>query len=439
MLALLNKVWRPGLFILGALAFFLGAYFYFFRSSYDPPPTLDIPFETFSAPSSTFSTFVEVPPIQEGVLLVDAAHSNDFDEGEIGSLISRVKDRGYDVEFLGERRLGGFRPPGLGERPALLEEKLREADSFAVVLPRNSYINEERRLVEEFVRKGGKLHLIGDPTRTNEINSLAEGFGTSFRPDYLYNTREYDINHQNIFIREFAPDELTAGLREIVFYTAGSIESSGTGLALAGGNTQSSMIKRIEPFYPMVKAAEGQVLAIHDLTFMVPPQNSIPDNDRLISNIADFLTDSQREFDLADFPHFFKEEVDVLLGRADLFDLGTEARAALSAFGINSDIKGLEDLTRDTLYIGLYEDSADVAQYLGVAGVQVDEALRTPFTPGVALEGTGIILLDRTQERHVLVLLGDSRGSVLDMLGRLVSGRYRRGMVSDSLGVYRSF
>ena len=439
MLALLNKVWRPGLLILVSLAFFLGAYFYFFRDSYEPPPTLDIPFETLAAPSSTFSTFVEVPLIRKGVLLVDAAHSNDFDEGEISSLTSRVEDRGYNVEFLGERRLGGFRPPSLGERLHLLEENLRKADSFAVILPRNSYIREEMLLIEEFVGKGGKLLLIGDPTRTHDVNSLAKSFGTSFRPDYLYNTTEYDINHQNIFIRDFTSDELTKGLSQVVFYTAGSIESSGTGLAFSDGNTQSSLVKSIEPFHPVVKAAEGQVLAISDLTFMIPPQNSILDNDRLISNIADYLTDSQREFDLGDFPHFFREEVDILLGRADLFDLATEARADFSTLGIGSEIKGLEDLTKDTLYIGLYEDSPDVAQYLEVAGVQLDDALRTPFTPEVATEGTGIILLHRTQERRVLVILGDSRGSVADMLDRLVSGQYRRGLVSESLGVFRSF
>ena len=87
-------------------------------------------------------------------------------------------------------------------------------------------------------------------------------------------------------------DEITRDLHNITLYTAGSIESSGTGLAFTDGTTRSTLFEGLEPFYPIVKEAEGRVLAIHDFTFLVPPQNSILDNDRLVSNIADFLTDS---------------------------------------------------------------------------------------------------------------------------------------------------
>ena len=439
MLGLLNKVWRPGLLILVAVAFFLGAYFFFYRDSYTAPPTVDIPFERIAPPSSSFSTFVEIPPIRQGVLLLDVAHSNDFVEGEIGSLMSRVEDRGYIIEFLGERDHQNFRPPGLAQRLALLDEKLRQADSFAVILPQEAYNKHEMDIVEKYVDKGGKLLLIGDPTRRHHINTLAESFGIAFRPDYLYNTIEYDINFQNVFIRDFHADELTGGLKQIALYTAGSIKFSETGLAFTDGNTRSSMLQSIQPLYPMVKGGEGRVLAISDMTFMIPPQNAILDNDRLISNIADYLTESQRQFDLGDFPHFFKDDVDILLGRASLFDVGTEVKSTLAAFGIDSGIRGVEDLEKDTVFFGLYEDAPDVAQYLEVAGVQVDDDLRTPFTPEIATSGTAIILLHRAQERHVLVVLGDSPGALVDVLGRLQSGQFRSGMVSEVLGVYRIF
>ena len=176
-------------------------------------------------------------------------------------------------------------------------------------------------------------------------------------------------------------DEITRDLHNITLYTAGSIESSGTGLAFTDGTTRSTLFEGLEPFYPIVKEAEGRVLAIHDFTFLVPPQNSILDNDRLVSNIADFLTDSRREFELADFPHFFKDDIDILLGGADLFELGTDFKGLLSDFQINSEVRGIEDLASNTVYLGLYPNSVDVAQYLEVAGIQVNDVLRTPFTP----------------------------------------------------------
>ena len=440
MLGLLSKTWRPLLLLLVALAFFLGAYFFHYRGSYDPPTTVEIPFESIGMPSSSFSSFTEVPTVQRGMLLVDGAHRNNFTKGEISALLSRVTDRGYDIEFIGEpSQFRGFRFFSLRERLPLMDEKLRQADSFAVILPQEPYVGEEADIVEKYVRKGGKLLLIADPTRGVEINSLSERFGIAFQPDYLWNMVEYDINFQNIFIRDFRPDELTRGLRQIALYTAGSIRSSSTGLAFTDGNTRSSMVESIEPFYPLVKVSDGHVLAVSDLTFMVPPQNAILDNDRLVSNIADYLTESQREFELADFPHFFKGDVEILLGRADLFDVGTELKSMLSAFQTDSEFRGVEDLTRDTVFLGLYEDSPDMAQYLEVAGIQVDDTLRTPFTPDIATERTAIILLHRTQERHVLVILGDSQGALADMVGRLRSGRFRSGLVSEFLGVYRSF
>ena len=171
----------------------------------------------------------------------------------------------------------------------------------------------------------------------------------------------------------------------------------------------------------------------------VPPQNRILDNNRLLSNVAEFITDSKRTFELADFPHFFKDDVGILLGQPDLFVVGTDFKSSLSRLQIDSEILGVEDLTRDTVFLGLYQDSPEVTQYLDVAGVLVDDTLRTPFTPDIPTAGTAIILLHSTEQRQVLVILAASRGSLQDMVNRLLSGRFRSGLVSDFLGVYRTF
>ncbi len=139
MLDLLSKTWRLLLIPLFALAFFLGAYFFFYRGGYQAPPTVQIPFENITVPSSSLDAFAEVPPIRSGVLLLDLVHSNNFEEAELGSLMSRVEDRGYTIDLLGERDHKDVPPPHVTQRLALLDEKLRGGDSFAVMLPDVSY------------------------------------------------------------------------------------------------------------------------------------------------------------------------------------------------------------------------------------------------------------------------------------------------------------
>ena len=441
MSALINRFGRLGLLLVFGVGAFLVFYFYFYGvSGYDAPPPTVLPMDAITAPSSELRLFDESPLIQKGTLLIDGIHGNDFTKSELAALISRVNERGYEVEFMGTvGRFGNFSSLSESVRLTMMKEKLRRADSLAVILPIDDYTPEEVDLVERFIlRKGGKVLLIADPTRRHQINSLAERFGLAFQSDYLYNTTDYDLNFQNVFISDFREDEVTKGLEKIVLYTAGSIRTPNPGLAFTDGGTHSSMQEQIEPFYPLVKAAEGRVLALSDFTFMIPPRNAILDNNKLISNIADYLTSSQRRFDLADFPGFFKDDVDILLGRSELFDVAGDLKDGLATFRINAEVRGVEDITKDMVYVGLYEDSADVAQYLELAGLGVDDVIRTPFTPDIQREDTAIIMLNSGPERQVLVILGDSESALRDVVVRLSRGSFRDGLVGDFVGVYRT-
>ncbi|PKB83737.1 MAG: hypothetical protein BZY88_01470 [SAR202 cluster bacterium Io17-Chloro-G9] len=432
MLALLNRVSILLIFPAVALAFFIGALFYYYRGTYDPPPSEALAIKDIKPPVSSFTTLAEPPPIHDGTLLVDAGHSNGFSQAEVSAFLSTVAARGYTLDFL--RELDGFDG---GATLDLLEEKLRGADSLVVIQPEDSYSKEEADLVHQFVEeKGGRLLLIADPTRKHKINSLAERFGIFFRPDYLYNLLEYDLNFQSIYVSDFRPDELTNGLGRIALYTSGSLESTGGGLAIPDANTKSTVVESIEPLYPMVKSNQGGVVAIADLTFMIPPQNTILDNPRLIANIADFLTTPQRQFDLADFPHFFSGQVDILLGRSSLLSAGAQMKNLLSGFQLSSEIRAVDDLNRDLVYLGLYDDAFNVAQYLQLAGVQVDGELRTPFTTAIERQETAVAILHRSSQRRVLVILGDTTDDVAGVLDQLESGGFRDGLVGDFVGVY---
>ena len=419
-----------------AVATFAAGYFFFYRGSYDPPPSVNIPFEQITSPAvaPVAATASSVTQVQEGLVLVDDLHLNSFTESEISTLISMVANRGYDVEVIdisstvkGQTRL------------QMLEQRLRRATSFAVMLPRTSYSEEEIDLVQRFVDKGGKLLLVSDPTRPNRINALAKRFGVEFRPDYLYNTVEYDLNFRHIFVRDFQPAPLTSGLDTIVLYVAGSIQSSGPGIGVSDTNTKSSLGEAAESFYPIALGSTSNVLAVADFTFVVPPYNSLLSNQQLLSNVADYLTDSQREFDLADFPHFYESSldnsIDIVLGQPSIWNIGLEMRTGLSDYGLSSRISGEEDLSRNTVFLGLYEDSRAVSQYLQAAGISAGDVLSLPFAPELDREDTSIALLHRDRDRYVLVVLADKPAVLSEALGSLFSGAFRNQLVNDYLGL----
>ena len=408
MLEQVHNVWKLLIFPIFAVAFFLAtflsSYQFFYRGGYDAPDAPEIYFEEILAIPAGPEQFTDTPvfaanPLGEtnrGTLLVDVGHRNAFSQDEINAFLNRVHGRGYDVEFVAE--------PG----SAHLESALRSADAFVVISPTTAYDPAETALVVDFVEQGGRLLLVADPGRPNRLNSLSEPLGVSFRPDYLYNLSEHDSNFQEFFVRNFEPHAVTAGVEEMVFFYAGSIDSAGEPLAMTDGETRSSISNQDMPRAPLATGAHRNVLAVHDLTFMIPPYNAVRDNNRLVANIADYLTEEQRDYRLADFPGFFKGDVDILIGQPGLFDVAADLRQDLRDQGISSEVREVENSGQDTVFLGLYEDQAQVARYLDSAGVRVGDSLTAPFAPGIPLDKTTVLLLSRAGERDVLVILSST-------------------------------
>ena len=414
---------------------FAAAFLVFYRGNYAGPPTQMeyVPPAVASAADGTQWT----PSVGErsgGLVLLDTLHSNGFSSREILTLRTRVVAQGYDLELL-----GNFARSSAADRRNQYAERLREADSLIVITPLISYSAGEVDEIEDFVRKGGKLVMVSDPGRRDQMNTLAQRFGVQFRPDYLYNQAENVRNYQNIFIRDFRPDELTAGLDTIVLFTSGSITSSGPGLAVADSRTESAVAENNGDLYVMARAADRNVLAISDFTFMIPPNDSMADNDRLLSNIIDFATTSDRVFDLADFPHFYQtgpdDGVQILLGRPDLLGSGASLKSGLEDYGISADIQGTEDVSRDTVFLGLHDDALQVRQYLQAAGVRVDEMVELPSGLELDASRTSLTVLDREGDRHVLILLADTPTALSGAVSRLLSGGFRSDLVSEVIGV----
>ncbi|MBI2328576.1 MAG: hypothetical protein HYU85_02910 [Chloroflexi bacterium] len=298
----------------GIAIVFLGRGFFFYSGSYSAPPA-EIPgYEKFDVPPAPTTEFSDVYEEGKGVILIDLAHNNAFDKEELNVLILRLISRGLTIKFLSapddlEKELLGeveeeesLDEEPLVEEPAeidqrekpLLERKGEKEEAprpnaFIVISPQKEFSKDETDNVTEFVARGGKLLLMADPTRYGKMNSLSLDFGLLFEPDYLYNMKENEINYQNIFVTEFEEHELTENLKKIVLYTAGSISSANSSIAFVDENTFSNRIETRKRLSPITLAQEGKVLAIYDLTFITEPYNGILDNNRFISNVADWL------------------------------------------------------------------------------------------------------------------------------------------------------
>lgn len=244
----------------------------FYRGIYIAPPVsqpdyLAINVDT-SLPVEINDTIVK----GSGTVLIDLSHSNNFTSDDINYLLSRIIERGYDIDY--------FRGS------SKLKSNLSASTSFVVITPSSSFSNEDAKYVKEYVDGGGRLLMLSEPFKKTEINSLAAEFGILFWNDYLYNMKVNDGNFRNIYLTDFTENNITKGLNKIVFYTSSSV--FGNGMIFTDKDTYSSSKGQKGRFSTAVLSEDSRVLAIGDVTFLSEPYN-VMDNNRLIYNIADFL------------------------------------------------------------------------------------------------------------------------------------------------------
>ncbi len=305
---------RTAIVLAGILIVLVGRGFFFYSGFYSPPPSEMPSYEHIAVPPAPSVAFIDsVSDNISQTVLIDLAHDNNFDVEELNVLMLRIISRDLAIKLfevegdLEEELLGEEEPEEadqdedalneeeeleeaeVGEEEEELEEELLVASAFIVVAPQEEFSSDEKETINEFVENGGKLLLIADPTRHSRINSLSLDFGLIFEPDYLYNMKENEINYRNIFVTEFEENEITKNLEKIALYTTGSISSADDGIAFVDQNTFSSLVETRKKLSPIALAEESKVLAISDLTFMTEPYNGALDNNKLISNIADWL------------------------------------------------------------------------------------------------------------------------------------------------------
>lgn len=211
------------------------------------------------------------------VVLIDHSHENAFYGEELTMLLSEIASRNYTARYF--------------EAGEDLEERLNQTEAFVVLSPWTRFSDSEIDSVRRFAENGGRLLMVLDPTRalSDPINSLAVEFGVVFGNGFLYNLEEHYGNYRNLIISDFKESNITRGLKTIVFYTASHIYSNDQ-VAFTSDRTFSSEGELTKRFSPIAFVSEKGVLAIGDQTFLTEPYCYMEDNQKLVSNVADFLT-----------------------------------------------------------------------------------------------------------------------------------------------------
>ncbi len=451
-------------------------HFYGFEAAEREAPQEYQPANISQVPTPAASSFLDEPTVGKGFVLLDMGHRNNFELSDIAYLDGRLAARGFEL---------------INYQDGELAAALRQVSAFVVIAPMDPFSGEELQTVSDFVGRGGRLLLLGDPTRFNllfneedvfdysytietdeiPLNSLANEFDIIFKGDYLYNTFENEGNFRNIILpnTSISDHEMMAGLEKLVFYGAHSIQvgSSGTPLLTGDDNTWSSDTDRAGGLTLAASSADGRVLALGDLHFMMEPYYTVYDNGRFAAAIADFLTETaDRQFVLADFPYFFQRDVNLIYTGSpelgpDAFDEIIALQEGFRSIGQTLNLAAEADEAHDTLYLGLYNQSEEVTKLLSSAGIsltieppllteaeraevedeadepaadqtdtaesaEADEAV-TPVQliesamGSVRMSGTTLILLDEQGDQRQLVLLAASNDGLENSIDRLLA------------------
>ena len=411
-----------------------------------------------------------------GIALLDLAHENQFELAELTYLDGLLTSRGFDL---------------LPYTGSDLSSALRSAGAFIAISPLQGYSAAEVLAVREFVNRGGRLLLVGDPTRYEvafdeddifaepvirsaqiPLNDLANAFDVTFRGDYLYNTSENEGNFRNIVISESGlSDELTFldGLEKLVFYSSHSLDLGPSSMPVLSGDDQtwSSATDRPGGLILAAMGSEnedsGQVLALGDFHVLTDPYNSVFDNAAFVARVADFLVEGGRSTEgLASFPYFFRPPVDhVYSGNPDLgpdaFDEVIALQESFRDIGLPLALVSEPDPEHDTLLLGLYNQADDVAELLERAGIEM--VIRPAIQPVLAgaedsagessaaerrviesalgtvqMSGTALIMLDTNGDRQQLVVLAASGDGLESAVNRLEAAAPVSGVdLSDCL------
>jgi hypothetical protein len=473
-------IWIVPLIVI--LAVVAGRLFYYggLGSSYaaqspELPPTH---FEDFAKSARTEA--VDNPTVSKGVVVVDYTHSNALFIEELNVLFSKIVNRGFSYEVALEASSDASSDSS-SEAATALGDKLRYAQALILPLPRLEYSDEEITEIRNFVEKGGRVMIIGDPTRTivvEALNSIAGAFGIIYSNDYLYSLTNNDNNYRNVVYSNFKESPLTKGLdndHKVIFYGGNSINAPGHEIIMGDDTTHSNISEGGRAVAAAALTTDNRVLAIGDLTFLGEPFSAAESNGVFINNMADFLTGGQRDFELKDFPFFLNSNIDVVFDDSLVLNSQFDNTVKLKEFLEDTDrtVTFTDQINdeNDVIFVGRFDQAEPVQDFLADGGITilgldeknesvepVSEVSDPPLdpdaetTPGVEdrfitgrirIEGVGelerggstLFYLDQKEGRNILIILSDTPETNSDAFDLLFENKLSDCRLSNTVAV----
>jgi ClpP class serine protease len=263
-------------------------------SEIHPPPALYylyLPPQLYTALVSQYSQYGAVRSnitYSSGRVIVDLSHRNTISWIDLDVLSGKLVERGISAAFMRDWKS--------------IKAAIYNASALIVATPTISYSDDEIKIIEEYVEKGGMLLLFFDPSAEYVVipdlaypmNTLASRFNVYFAGGYLYNQIENFGFYRNIYAyvnKDTDGNPLTVNVTRIALFTATHIYSSGEILAYTSNDTYSSMAEKPGRYNVAVylRRGNGAIIAFGDLSFLQEPYCYIGDNIQLIENLASII------------------------------------------------------------------------------------------------------------------------------------------------------
>lgn len=232
-----------------------------------------------------------------GIIVIDAGHSNRFSRPDVAPLVEAFARLDYEIRF---------------HRSGPLDESLRDADGLIVIDPASRYTTEELDAMEEFETNGGRIAVFGEPTRIavqaglfgatlteqqSQLTGIEARFGVQFDTRFVYDQDRNDGTYKNVLVGPTddaaLPPRNDAGLGEVAdvaMYTATEVRSTDddaqpvlvTGSGARIDNGDGAEVRT-------VAVRNDGVLAVGDSTFLTAGRHNVADNEEFLAYVVEFL------------------------------------------------------------------------------------------------------------------------------------------------------
>ncbi len=454
---------------------------WFYQGTYQRPGNIPTPdFASFTIPQPELSTQEADQPTASVTVkpdvVFDLSHGNAYFLSEVETLTKAIDKQGARVI--------------VDEDSHSLFEHLKYAASLVEIAPTNPFSSDEIREITAFVKRGGNLLVLTDPTRnfggatfgkssnsnmssTEVTNLLLAPFEISFNDDYVYNLVKNDGNFRNVYFEQITSGPVTENLSKIVLYSAHSLRTKQTAIVEGDANTFSSLTDKGASLVVAASAQDNKVFALGDMTFLTLPYNQVADNQNLILNMAKFLATGAPEQTLRSFPYLFSRPITILMPTdkpidPDMVSAMSKAQSSLEALGYTLDFASKPEDGHDLLVASSLplEDSLKplVAPFklsftkepaptptpaaasslplstpeAGGFNPNTENMINYVNVPGLGkfeTDGLGLMLFAPSEKGNTLILLAGSVSDLKDLAGLVSSGSLNGCIIQGQVAV----